>query len=224
MSSILLVDDNAEILMANKTHLIGEGYTVTTADTGMNAIVYLNENQYDCIVLDIMLPDIDGHTLCKAVRTITSAPIIFLTCMDAPGDKVKGLMLGGDDYMTKPYSLDELTARIHAHLRREQSANRYASYGKVHIDKVNRMIQTPEKNVFLTQKELELFLLLYENPDSKFTKEEIMKRLWSDKMDIGTVAVHILKLRRKLDFVKSYVGVIENDYKRGYSISRSDIQ
>jgi len=223
MPNILLIDDNPEILTVNETHLVGEGYNVTTANTGMNAIISLNEKQYDCIVMDIMLPDIDGYALCKAVRTITNAPIIFLTCMDAPSDKVKGLMLGADDYMTKPYSLDELVARIHAHLRREQAVGRYASFGEVHIDKVNRMVQTPEKNVFLTQKELELFLLLYENPDKKFTKEEIFKTLWGDNTDTGTVAVHILKLRRKLDFAKPYIGAIENDYNRGYYISQGDI-
>jgi len=220
MPNILLVDDNPEIQEVNMAHLTQEGYNVTTAGTGTNAIIRLNEKQYDCIVMDIMLPDIDGFTLCKAARTITSAPIIMLTCVDAPGDKVKGLMLGGDDYMTKPYSLDELSARIHAHLRRGHSNGRYVSFGEVYIDRVNRMVQTPEGNVFLSQKELDLFLLLYENPDKKFTKEEILKTLWKDNTDIGTVAVHILKLRRKLDFAKPYIGVIENDYKRGYYISQ----
>lgn len=224
MPNILLVDDNQEILDANTTHLAGEGYNVTTAETGMKAIVQLNEKQYDCIIMDIMLPDIDGFALCKAARTITNAPIMFLTCIDDPNDKVRGLMLGGDDYMTKPYSLDELSARVHAHLRRENANGRYASFGEVSIDKTNRMVQTPEKNVFLTQKELELFLLLFENPDKIFTKEEILNTLWNENTDIGTVAVHILKLRRKLDFAKQYIGVIENDYKRGYYISQSENQ
>jgi len=223
MPNILLIDDCPEILELNMTHLASEGYNVTTADTGMKAAVYLNEKHYDCIVMDIKLPDIDGFSLCKAARSVTTAPIIFLSCMDAPSDKIKGLMLGGDDYMTKPYSLDELTARIHAHIRREQNNGRYSSFGEVYVDKKNRMVQTPEKNVFLTQKELELFLLLFENPDQKFTKKEIRKALWSVNTDVGTVAVHILKLRRKLAFAKPYIGVIENDYKHGYYLSRRNI-
>ena len=219
MPNILLIDDNPEILEANKTHLTGEGYNVATADTGTKAIKCMSAKYYDCIVMDIMLPDIDGFSLCKSARSVTTAPIIFLSCIDAPNYKIKGLMLGGDDYMTKPYNLDELTARIHAHLRREQSSGRYSSFGEVYIDKKNRMVQTPESNVFMTQKELELLLLLLENPDRKFSKEEILKTLWEDNVHIGTVAVHILKLRRKLDFAKLYIGVIENDYKHGYYIS-----
>ena len=222
MPSILIVDDNPEILTANSSHLSDEGFGVTIANTGVKAIVCLNEKQYDCIILDIMLPDIDGFSLCKAVRTITSAPIIFLTCLDAMDDKIKGLMSGADDYITKPYSLKELTARIYVLLRRERWDGQHSSLGKVYIDKKNKMIHTPERNVFLSQKEFELFLLLFENSDMVFSKEEIFKALWPNGTDIGTVAVHILKLRRKLDIVKAYIGTIKNDYKSGYYIAQPD--
>jgi len=219
MPNILLIDDCSEILAANVSHLTAEGFDVTTAETGMAAIVRLSEAQYDCIVLDIMLPDIDGFALCKAIRTVTDTPVIYLTCKDDPDDKVKGLMNGGDDYLTKPYSLKELTARIHVLLRHGPRKERHISFGKVHIDKENRMVQTPEKNVFLSQKEFDLFMLLFENPERVFSKEELFKALWSNSMDIGTVAVHISKLRRKLGFAEPHIGTIENNYKSGYYIA-----
>jgi len=222
MSHILIVDDCPEILAANVSHLTAEGFKVTTAETGLEAIVRLNEARYDCIVLDIMLPDIDGFALCKAIRTVTDTPVIFLTCKDDPDDKVEGLMNGGDDYLTKPYSLKELAARIHVLLRHGQRNERHISFGKVYIDKENRMVQTPEKNVFLSQKEFDLFLLLFENPGKVFSKEELFKTLWPNSTDIGTVAVHISKLRRKLGFAEPHIGTIENNYKSGYYIAPPD--
>jgi len=222
MSNILLIDDCPEILAANVSHLTAEGFNVATAATGTAAIIRLNETQFDCIVLDIMLPDIDGFTLCKAIRTITNTPVIFLTCKDDPDDKVKGLMNGGDDYLTKPYSLKELAARIHVLLRHSRHSRRHISFGKVHIDKENRMIQTPEKNVFLSQKEFDLFMLLFENPEQVFSKEALFKALWPTSTDSGTVAVHISKLRRKLGFAEQHIGTIENNYKSGYYISLPD--
>jgi len=217
-----MIDDNPEILKANALHLAGEGYDVTTADTGMNAIVCLKEKEYDCIVMDIMLPDIDGYALCKAARNVTNAPIIILTCLDSLDDKIKGLMSGGDDYLTKPYSLKELTARIHAHLRREQRNVRHINLpvGEVFVDKKNKIIQTQEKGVLLTKKEFELFLMLFENPGKMFPKEVIAQTLWKDNLDTNAVAVYIMKLRRKLHFARRYVGTIENDYKRGYYFTK----
>jgi len=222
MPNILLIDDCPEILAANVSHLTAEGFDVTTADTGMGAILRLNEKQYDCIVLDIMLPDIDGFALCKAIRTVTNTPVIFLTCLDDPDDKVRGLMTGGDDYLTKPYSLKELSARILVLLRQGKHKDRHISFGEIYIDKENKMVQTPVKNVFLSQKEFDLFLLLFENPEQVFSREKLLKTLWSESTDIGTVAVHISKLRRKLGFAEQYIGTIENNYKSGYYIAPPD--
>ena len=220
MPSILLVDDNPEILAANESYFTSIGFDVTAVDSGIKVIVCLNEKKFDCIILDIMLPDIDGFAICKAVRTLTSAPVIFLTCLDSEDDKIKGLALGADDYITKPYSLMELAARIDAVLRRERRDMRHTATRKLVIDKENKMIQTPRKNVFLSQKEFDLFLLLYENSGKTFSKEELLKKLWPSGANIGTVAVHILKLRRKLDFAKSIIGAIKNDYKSGYYMTR----
>jgi len=220
MPKILVVDDNPEILDLNTSHLSKEGFDITTADTGTKAITLLKQNQYDCIILDIMLPDADGYAICKAARSLTNAPIIFLSCLDSPDDKVRGLMIGGDDYMTKPYSLKELSARVHVHLRREKPKALYTS-GAVSIDKDNRIIHTPEKYVLLSQKEYDLFMLLFENTGKVYTKEEIYNNLWqSAKTDISTVAVHILKLRRKLGFAAPYIGTIKTCESGGYYLAR----
>jgi len=217
MQSVLLVDDNPEILSANLSYLSEQGFGVTAADTGMKAIALLSEKRFDCIVLDVMLPDIDGFAICKAARTVTDAPIIFLTCMDELDDKVKGLQSGGDDYMTKPYSLKELAVRIYAILRREERIIK-RNKGNLHIDKQKRMIHTPDKSVFLSHKEFELFMLLFENPGKTFSKEDLLNRLWPESLDVMVVAVYILKLRRKLDFAKPYIGSIENTYGMGYTL------
>ena len=222
MQKILIIDDSPEILDLNSSHLIKEGFAVTTADTGTKAVDLLNKNQYDCIILDIMLPDTDGFAICKTARAVTNAPIIFLSCLDSPDDKVKGLMIGGDDYMTKPYSLKELSARVHAHLRREKPKEIF-TFGAARIDKDKRIIHTPVKYVLLSQKEFDLFMLLFENPDKVFTKEEIYNALWqSGNSEIGTVAVHILKLRRKLGFAAPYIGMIETCDSGGYYLARKE--
>ena len=214
MQNILIIDDNLEILSANEAHLADGGFCVTAVDTGIKAITALNEKRYDCIVLDVLLPDLDGFAICKAARTVTDTPIIFLTCMDDLDDKLKGLMSGGDDYMTKPYSLIELSARIRAQLRRGKIIGRREPCG-FYIDADNRMIHAAGKNIFLSEKEFDLFMLFHENPMTYISKENIFERVWkSAKTNPDTVAVHILKLRRKID--EQTIGSIETNYRRGY--------
>jgi len=220
MPKILIVDDNKEILSTNHEYLTGRGFDVTCAETGMKAITYINENSFDCIVLDVLLPDLDGFAICKAARTVTNTPILFLSCLEETDDKLKGLNSGGDDYMTKPYSLKELTARIYALLRRN-SGSIAVRNEDFYIDKENKMLHTPQKNIFLSQKEFDLFLLFYENPDTVFSKETLFELLWTENVrstDTKAVAVHILRLRRKLEFAKQYIGTIDSDYGSGYRL------
>lgn len=220
MYNILIIDDNPEILEANISHFSARNFSVSAAGTGIKALTLLNEKQFDCIVLDVLLPDLDGFAICKAIRTITNTPIIFLTCLDDIKDKVKGLAVGGDDYLTKPYSLKELFGRVLALIRRNQmnleQFNEQVNKD-FHIDHDNRMISTKGKNVFLSAKEYDLFMLLYENPQTIFSKEKIISRIWRDaKAEHSTVAVYISKLRRKISFAENYVGFIESNYGEGY--------
>jgi len=215
MNKILLIEDNPEIQEANRDYLTGKGYQVDIAMDGKAAIALLKSRKYDCIVLDILLPDMDGYAVCKATRTLTDAPIIFLSCLDEVDDKIKGLLTGGDDYMTKPYSLEELTARIHARIRSSQR-RAPSQDGGVHIDYEACIIQTCGRSVFLSQKEFDLFLLLHEKPRRVFSKEELLERLWRPGADVGTVAVHVMKLRRKIGFAEEQIGRIETGYGEGY--------
>jgi len=215
MPDILVVDDTPEILAANVSHLTEQGFDVTAVGTGAAAMVRLGEKQFDCIVLDILLPDMDGYAICKAAREITDTPIIFLSCLDEVDDKIKGLMTGGDDYMTKPYSLEELTARVHARIRSGKRRVSLQGAG-IHIDHEACIIQTCGRSVFLSQKEFDLFLLLHENPRRVFSKEELLERVWRPGVDMGTVAVHIMKLRRKIGFAERQIGRIETGYGEGY--------
>ncbi|MDR1706347.1 MAG: response regulator transcription factor [Clostridiales bacterium] len=224
MPQVLLVDDNIEILAANRDYLVKQGFGVTCANTGIKALAYLNENSYDCIVLDVLLPDLDGFSICKVTRTITDTPILFLSCLEEADDKVKGLISGGDDYMTKPYSLKELTARINAMLRRSMRSSPSTSYGRAlprgdfFIDRDNKIINVMNKNVLLSEREFNLFLLFHDNPSKVFSKEEILERIWYGNAEHGVVAVMVLKLRRKLDFAKNVIGGIENSYGAGYHL------
>ncbi|MCL2662246.1 MAG: response regulator transcription factor [Oscillospiraceae bacterium] len=214
MQKILLIDDNDEILSVNKSHLTRQGFSVTCADTGIKAIALLKDNQYDCIVLDILLPDLDGFTICKAVRTITDTPILFLSCLEEADDKVKGLMAGGDDYMTKPCSLKELTARINALLRRNSTKeNKRAG---VSIDRDTKIINALGKSVLLSEREFDLFILLYENRGKSFSKEELFEKVWHGNAEMSVVTSLILRLRRKIDFAGDVIGKIVSEYGKGY--------
>ena len=217
MPGVLLIDDNEEILSVNKSYLNGQGFDVTCADTGINALALLKDNRYDCIVLDILLPDLDGFTICKAARTITDTPILFLSCLEEADDKVKGLMAGGDDYMTKPCSLKELAARINVMLRRK--GVREKSRGDVNIDRGNRIIHALGKNVLLSELEFNLFMLLYENRGSSFSKEELLGRIWYGNAEMSAVTSLILRLRRKIEFAGDVTGQIVSEYGKGYYLT-----
>jgi DNA-binding response OmpR family regulator len=217
MPNILLVDDNEDILTANRDYLTKQGFDITCADTCIKALSCLNQNTYDCIVLDILLPDLDGYAICKAARTITNTPILFLSCLEEPDDKIKGLTSGGDDYMTKPYSLRELAARINAMLRRERSHELPGE--DFYIDRDNKIIHALGKNILLSVREFNLFLLFFENQGKVFSKEEILSNVWYGNAEIGVVAVMVLKLRRKLTFAESVIGSIENSYGTGYRLT-----
>lgn len=163
MPLVLLVGDNEEILTANRDYLLGQNFDVECATTGMEALSLIRAKRYGCIVLDILLPDLDGFAICKTARTVTDTPILFLFCLEESDDKVKGLRSGGDDYMVKPYSLKEFGSRIQALMRRGEPKEK--PRGDFYIDRDNRLIHTLGKNVFLSEREFTLFELLSGNPD-----------------------------------------------------------
>lgn len=208
---LLAVDDEPDILRTNRRYLEARGYQVDTADCAAAALELLKKQSYDCILLDVLLPDMNGFALCEAVRGLTSAPILFLSCMDDEEDKIKGLMAGGEDYITKPYSLKELAARVYAQVRR-------GAMKGFSIDHQNQLLRIDNRIIPLAQKEFELFLFLLGNPGRILSAAELYREVWhTGKPDsANTVAVHITRLRRKLEDVGDMIGRIETVRGEGY--------
>ena len=150
----------------------------------------------------------------KAARTITDTPILFLSCLEETDDKVKGLMAGGDDYMTKPCSLKELTARINVMFRR----NSKKKTNDVSIDRDTYIINALGKNVHLSEREFNLFILLYENKGKSFSKEELLELVWHGNAEMSAVTSLVLRLRRKIEFAGDLIGQIVSEYGKGYSL------
>lgn len=208
---LLAVDDEPDILRTNRRYLEARGYHVDTAACAANALELLKKQSYDCILLDVLLPDMNGFALCEAVRGLTSAPILFLSCMDDEEDKIKGLMAGGEDYITKPYSLKELAARVYAQVRR-------GAMKGFAIDHQNQLLRIDNRIIPLAQKEFELFLFLLGNPGRILSVAELYREVWhTGKPDsANTVAVHITRLRRKLEDAGDMAGRIETVRGEGY--------
>lgn len=222
MPEILLIDDNEEILEANASYLSKNGFAVTVADSGLKAASLISSRSFDCIVLDILLPDLDGYAICKAARTVTDAPILFLSCLDDIDEKTRGLMLGGDDYMTKPYSLRELSARIQALIRRSVRTSEGANGANAdfYVMRSQRLIHTEHQSMVLSRKEFELFLLFYDNPGVLFPLEAILEKIWKTKDAAPhTVTVYITRLRKKIAFAEDKIGRIESAYGNGYRLT-----
>lgn len=211
---LLAVDDEPDILRTNRKYLEARGYQVDSAACAAEALELLKQQNYDCILLDVLLPDMNGFALCEAVRALTSAPILFLSCMDDEEDKIRGLMAGGEDYITKPYSLKELAARVYAQVRR-------SSIKEFVIDHQNQILRVDNRIILLAQKEFELFLYLMGNPRRILTAAEIYQEVWrTGKPDAAnTVAVHITRLRHKLEEAEPIIGRIETVRGEGYRFS-----
>ena len=212
---LLAVDDEPDILRTNRRYLEARGYQVDTAVCAADALKRLGRQGYDCILLDVLLPDMNGYKLCEAVRSLTSAPILFLSCMDDEADKIKGLMAGGDDYITKPYSLKELAARVYAQIRRNSMK------GFV-IDHQNQLLQIDNRIIPLAQKEFELFLFLLGNSGRILSAAELYHEIWrTGKPDpANTVAVHIRHLREKLEINPAEPRYLKVVWGQGYKCEK----
>lgn len=207
---ILIVDDEAGIVKMLRTVLHKEGYSlIDSAYTGQEAIDKTKKNQYDLILLDVMLPDIDGFQVCGSMREYTLAPILFLTARTGDVDKLTGLGIGGDDYITKPFNPLEVVARINVQFRRMeqyQNAGKSATqdvfrFGPIVIDRKAAQLWVDGKEVSCPAKEFELLLFLAEHPNQVFTAGQLYESIWGlDSMgDEKTVSVHIGRIRKKIE-------------------------
>lgn len=222
MHRILLIDDHQDILEANRSYFAEQGFTATACDSGEQAVSLLRTGAFDCIVLDVMMPGMDGYAVCKAIREKHDTPIIFLSCLDQPDDKVRGLMSGGDAYMTKPYDLRELHAQVLACLRRgERTAAPPA--GDFFIDRERRIVRLFEHSAVLSKKEMALLSLLLERPGKTIGKESLCAALWpGEEADENRLQGLVRNLRRKVEFAKGRIGQIESVYGTGYRLKNPD--
>lgn len=208
---ILIVEDEPYIIDIVDFNLQKEGFITDTAMDGMTALNKAVENDFDLILLDVMLPELDGFEVCRRVREVKDTPIIMLTAREEETDKITGLELGADDYITKPFSVKELVARVRANLRRSQmndtpksESQNKTSVGDLTIDTDNFEIRKRGEIVNLTLREFELVKFLSSQPKKVFSREELLKQVWgyeyAGTADEGrTVDVTIRRLREKLE-------------------------
>lgn len=206
METILIVDDEEDIIIILKSVLEKHNYKVLSALSGIEAIniVKLNNN-INLIVLDIMLPDIDGFSLIRNIREKTNVPILFLSAKSEIADKVKGLALGADDYISKPFDLDEFISRVKAHLRRENMIyetnrdNISTFLGDYIINPLEYTINYKNQKLQFTKKEFDIIELLAFNPNQVFSREQIFNKIWEydSNSETSTVTEHIKKIRSK---------------------------
>ncbi|MDD3363906.1 MAG: response regulator transcription factor [Syntrophomonas sp.] len=225
MKKILIIEDDSSIAELERDYMEINGFSVdieSAGDTGLRAALSVD---YDLIILDLMLPKIDGFEICRQLRTVKDIPILMVSARKEDIDKIRGLGLGADDYIIKPFSPGELVARVKAHLARYERLrgnitpkNDEISIRGLHIDKTSHRVYINNVEVNLTAKEFDLLVLLGSNPNRVFSKTELFERIWGlDSLgDIATVTVHIGKLREKIELVPSNPQYIETIWGVGY--------
>ena len=225
MSKILIVEDEVAIAELEKDYLELSGFDVVMQHTGDAGIKAALNEDFNLIILDLMLPNVDGFEICKKVREKKNTPIIMVSAKKEDIDKIRGLGLGADDYMTKPFSPSELVARVKAHLARYErlvgsgvKANEIIEIRGIKIDKTARRVYVNGEEKAFTTKEFDLLTFLSENPNHVFTKEELFNKIWDMESigDIATVTVHIKKIREKIEFNTSKPQYIETIWGVGY--------
>ena len=208
MSRILIVEDEVAIADLEKDYLELSGFEVEIENDGTKGLERALHEEFDLFILDLMLPGVDGFEICKKIREIKNTPILMVSAKKDDIDKIRGLGLGADDYVTKPFSPSELVARVKAHLARYERLigsnmpqNDIIEIRGIKIDKTARRVWVNGEEKQFTTKEFDLLTFLAENPNHVFTKEELFRKIWDMESigDIATVTVHIKKIREKIE-------------------------
>lgn len=225
MSKILIVEDETPIAELEKDYLELSDFTVDVCEDGTSGLEAAMSGDYDMLILDLMLPGVDGFEICKKVRAQKDIPILMVSAKKDDIDKIRGLGLGADDYITKPFSPSELVARVKAHLGRYErlasgkSKNETIQVNGLTIDKTARRVYVNGEEKILTTKEYDLLTFLAENPNHVYTKEELFENIWNMKSlggDIATVTVHVKKIREKIEEDSTTPKYIETIWGVGY--------
>lgn len=216
MNKILIVEDEIAISDLIKIGLESQGYKCETAYDGEFAADLIEKNQYDLVLLDIMLPKVDGYELLDYIKQTNNIPVIFLTAKGQVKDKVKGLKSGADDYITKPFEIEELIARVQAVLRRYNKLQDIIEVCNIKINVVARNVKKNEKRIDLTPKEFDLLMLLVQNKNTALYREIIFEKVWGEELEFETrtLDLHIQRLRKKLDWKDK----IKTVYRIGYML------
>lgn len=209
MAKILVVDDEKLIVKGLRFSLEQDGYEVVCAYDGLEAVKIAKQEEFDVILLDVMLPGMSGYEVCQSVREESDVPIIMLTAKSDDIDKIMGLEYGADDYITKPFNILEVKARIKAIIRRSRKAMsredkpkiRTVEFGSLKLDTVSRSVSVEGTEINLTATEFDLLELLVFNPDRVYSREELLKIVWGVDYpgDVRTVDVHVRRLREKIE-------------------------
>ena len=209
MSRILIIEDEESIADLEKDYLELSGFEVQTETRGDSGLQTALNKDFDLIILDLMLPGVDGFEVCRKIRASKDVPILMVSAKKDDIDKIRGLGLGADDYMTKPFSPSELVARVKAHMARYERlvganprSNDIVEIRGLKIDKTARRVYIDGVEKNFTTKEFDLLTFLAENPNHVFSKEELFRRIWNMESvgDIATVTVHIKKIREKVEY------------------------
>lgn len=225
MSRILIVEDEVAIADLEKDYLELSGFEVEIENDGTKGLERALHEEFDLFILDLMLPGVDGFEICKKIRETKNTPIIMVSAKKDDIDKIRGLGLGADDYVTKPFSPSELVARVKAHLARYERLigsnmpqNDIIEIRGIKIDKTARRVWVNGEEKQFTTKEFDLLTFLAENPNHVFTKEELFRKIWDMESigDIATVTVHIKKIREKIEMNTNKPQYIETIWGVGY--------
>lgn len=225
MSKVLIIEDEVAIADLEKDYLELSGFTVEIENEGNRGMARALSEEFDMYILDLMLPGVDGFEICKRIREAKNTPILMVSAKKDDIDKIRGLGLGADDYITKPFSPSELVARVKAHLSRYERLinsnvqdNDIIEIRGLKIDKTARRVWVNEEEKQFTTKEFDLLTFLAQNPNRVFTKEELFSQIWALESvgDIATVTVHIKKIREKIEFNTAKPQYIETIWGVGY--------
>jgi DNA-binding response OmpR family regulator len=227
--SILIADDNEEIIKILKPYIEREGFNVIPALDGKDALLKYNHFNPQLILLDIMMPKMDGLEVCREIRKVSNVPVIMITAKGEDSDKILGLNTGADDYIVKPFSPGEVTARIKAVLRRiipsENSKPSKVRYPSLFIDMDNYSVKLNDNEVNLTKKEIELLWMLSVSPNQVISRDNLLDNIWGVDYtgDPRTVDTHIKRLRAKLDLSGQYEWDIKTLWGLGYKFEVKNV-
>lgn len=224
MKRILLIEDEVSIAELQRDYLEIEGFEVDMVHDGKAGVTTALEGNYDLIILDIMLPGISGFDICKQIRAKQNIPILLVSAKSEEIDKIRGLGLGADDYVTKPFSPSELVARVKAHLSRydrlsgQQPKKQILLIHGISIDQSSRKVQVKGKDIPFTTKEFDLLVFFVTHPNQVLSKDQLYERIWGmdSAADVSTITVHVRKLREKIEQNPAEPERLETVWGAGY--------